>query len=153
GGITVFPYTTTTSLSSSLVSPNPPGQDPLFPVLNQQVKFTATVTPAPNGGTNQVQFFDGGSPLGFGTVVSGLATFTTTFTVPGVHNITAQYLGNGGAYLASPSSNTVVETVVSPTTTVLSASPPSSTTFGNTVVLTATVTAPGTIPPTTGNVT
>ncbi len=154
GGFTVNTYSTSVMLGSSLPNPNPVGQDPLFPILGQSVTFTATVSPVPSGGTNQVEFFDGTNPLGSGNVnSSGVATYTTTFNTPGVHNITAIYEGNGSTYQASPPSNTVVETLSSATSTSLTASPAGSTIFGTAVTLTATVSAPGTVPPTTGNVT
>jgi hypothetical protein len=65
--------------------------------LGQKVTFTATVTvQAPGGGTvaGKVEFFDGATPLGTGTLSAGQAKFTTAALGLGPHAITAQYGGN-----------------------------------------------------------
>jgi hypothetical protein len=53
------------------------------------VTFTATVTGGNPGDT--VEFFDGATPLGSGTLASGIATLTTSALAAGPHSITASY--------------------------------------------------------------
>ena len=66
--------------------------------------YTATVSPAPGGGT--VAFTDGGNPVsGCGSVTvssTGTATCPVTYTAAGSHTITARYLGDA-TYQASTS--------------------------------------------------
>ena len=69
------------TLTSSL-NPSPYGNS---------VTFTASV-PAPATGT--VQFFDGTSLLGTGTVEKGVATLTTDVLAVGTHPVTAAYSGD-----------------------------------------------------------
>jgi hypothetical protein len=80
----VSPDLTTATLSTSLTPAN----------FGTPVTFTATVTgniAVPNGA---VQFFDGGSLLGSGTLnAAGVATFTTSSLAVGTHTITANYPG------------------------------------------------------------
>jgi probable HAF family extracellular repeat protein len=87
--------TTTTIASSS----NPA-------VIGEQVTYTATVTPVPDGGT--VEFMDGASTiLGCGSQTvdtsTGEATCHVTYPSPGTHSISAAYSG-GPAFDASTSS-------------------------------------------------
>ncbi len=56
------------------------------------VSFTATVTPAAATGT--VQFLDGTTVLGTGTLSNGSASFTTSALTQGTHSITAVYGGD-----------------------------------------------------------
>jgi uncharacterized repeat protein (TIGR01451 family) len=83
---------TTTAVTSS---PNPSN-------LNQTVTFTATVSSAAGVPTGTVQFKDGGTNLGPPQALngSGVATFSTSSLVAGVHAITAEYSGDGN-FLAS----------------------------------------------------
>ncbi|MFY9226455.1 MAG: FG-GAP-like repeat-containing protein [Blastocatellia bacterium] len=84
---TVNQATTSTILSSSL---NPS-------TLGQNVTFTATVTVnSPGVGTPSglVNFFDGSTMIGSGTLSAGVATFSTSTLSLGTHPITAQYLGD-----------------------------------------------------------
>jgi hypothetical protein len=73
---------TSTALASSL---NPS-------TYGQAVTLTATVSPGTATGT--VTFRDGSTILGTGTVVGGVATFTTTALTAGSHSITAVYGGD-----------------------------------------------------------
>ncbi len=129
----VNPVTTATALVSSL--------NPIS--FGQAVGFTATVTSSlgpPTGGT--VTFFDGGSPLGSGTVSStGVATFlTTTYLTAGTHAITATYVGSTNY---GPSTSAAVFQVVNPATTVtLLTTTVNPSTFTQTVTFTANVTSP-----------
>ncbi|GAA4483576.1 hypothetical protein GCM10023094_35360 [Rhodococcus olei] len=74
--------------------------------------LTATVAPAPSGGS--VQFLDGGSPIGAPVAVaSGGATLSHTFDAPGAHQITAVYSG-GGRYQESTSPVMTVQVAAAP---------------------------------------
>ena len=120
---------TTTALTSS---PNPS-------LSGQAVTFTATVTPSLATGT--IQFFDGASLLGTSTLAAGSATLSTSALSVGTHSITAVFGGDSN-YAASTSSvlsQGVTGSAVSTSTTLSSSPNPS--TFGQTVVLWATVTA------------
>jgi hypothetical protein len=118
---------TTTALTSSL---NPSA-------YGDQVTFTATVSPS-SGATGTVTFMDGGSVLASSTLnASGVATFSTSSLVTGIHSITAQYSGDsnhGGS--TSPVLSQTVNTA-STTTNLTSDSNPSRS--GRTVTFTATV--------------
>jgi hypothetical protein len=57
----------------------------------QLVTFTATV---PSGVTGTVQFMDGATLLGTGTISGTTATFTTTTLAVGTHPVTAVYSGD-----------------------------------------------------------
>jgi hypothetical protein len=66
-------------------------------VFGQSVTFTATVTPsAPGAGTptGTVEFFDGTTSLGTGTLTAGVATFTTSSLSVASHPVTAVYEGD-----------------------------------------------------------
>src|SRR5207302_1106657 len=62
-------------------SPNPS-------IVGQSVTFAATV---PSGVTGTVQFVDGTTTLGTGTIAGTVATFITTTLAVGTHPITAVY--------------------------------------------------------------
>lgn len=94
--------TTTVVLGSSL---NPA-------VVGQSVVFTATVNSAATG---TVQFLDGSTVIGTGTVSSGVATFATTALAQGTHAISASY--SGDTNYASASSAPLTETVNAKTAT------------------------------------
>jgi probable HAF family extracellular repeat protein len=90
------PVSTTTGLATS-GSPA---------VIAAKVTYTATVSPAPNGGT--VAFMDGGATItGCATqpvsAATGAATCQTSVATAGSHSITAAYSGAAG-FLASASS-------------------------------------------------
>ncbi|MGC9962784.1 MAG: Ig-like domain-containing protein, partial [Acidimicrobiales bacterium] len=82
--------------------------------LGQQVTYTATVTPAPDGGT--VAFSDGGQPIsGCGAQAvdtsTGTATCSAVYVAPGSHPITAVYSGDAsyGPSTASVLTETVAD--------------------------------------------
>jgi sugar lactone lactonase YvrE len=131
--------TTTTALTAT---PNPAA-------VGQSVTLTATVTPpptepevrsslvpgAPSLGT--VSFYYGETLLGSGNVSSlGVATATTTSLPVGADGLTAAYSGASG-FTASTSS-VFTETILTTTTTTLTAAPNPAVT-GQSVTLTATV--------------
>jgi Bacterial Ig-like domain (group 3) len=105
---TVEAYTTTSVISS----PNPA-------VFGQPVTFIATVSPvAPVVGvpTGMVNFFDGATLLGPGSLSGGVASFTTSALAVGFHSITASYLGDTLFVSSASSSITVpVQAVVTNT--------------------------------------
>ena len=108
--VTITQSTTTTAVSFS----------PASPVLGQDVTLTATITPASTGPaspTGTVEFFDGSTLLGSGTVSSDAATLTTTALSLGTNSITATYEGDSN-YDGSTSPAVTV-------TVVQSATPPS----------------------------
>jgi len=114
---TVNQATTSTTLNSSL---NPS-------TLGQTVTFTATVTVnMPGAGTpsGSVNFFDGSTMIGSGTLSAGVATFATSNLSLGTHSITAQYLGDNN--FSGSTSATLTQMVNCPTITISPASLPNS---------------------------
>jgi hypothetical protein len=136
---------TTTSVASSL---NPS-------LVGQSVTFTATVAiaadPPAAGPTGTVDFLDGATMIGSGTLGSNdQATFTTSTLAAGTHPITAVYTGDSmfAGSTSSPPLDQVVNKQASTTTLTSSANP---STFGQPVVFTAIV-APATSGMPTGSV-
>jgi probable HAF family extracellular repeat protein len=132
---TVNKASTSTSLTSSA---NPS-------VFGQSVTFTATVNVvAPGAGkpSGDVQFFDGATLLSTQPIKGNKATFTTSTLGVGLHNITAQYVGD--ADFAASTSAVLTQTVnqAATTTTVTG---PNNSVVGQTVTFTAMVApvAPG----------
>jgi hypothetical protein len=117
--------------------------------IGQAVTFTANVSPSV--GTVQdgepVTFYDGLTPIGTGTTVNNVATFTTSALMVKTHFMKAVYPGDA---VFAPSSGKVKQIVIKyPTTTTLSSSlNPSQ--FGQKVTFTVQVTGSG--PPLTGHV-
>jgi sugar lactone lactonase YvrE len=98
------------------------------------VTFTATVTPGNATGT--VQFADGATILGTGTLAGGSASFTTSTLAQGPHSITAIY--SGDANNAGSTSATLTQTVKL-TTALTLASSLNPAPVGQTVTFTANV--------------
>jgi hypothetical protein len=93
-------------------SPNPS-------LLGQSVTFTATV---PAGATGTVQFMEGSTLLGTGTISGATATFTTSTLATGTHPVTAVYSGDANYNSASSSvDNQVVNNSLDFTLTLTSA--------------------------------
>ena len=63
-------------------------------VVSSAVTFTATVSSASGTPTGSVNFFDGTTLLGSGTLTSGVATYATSSLTSGTHSITAVYSGD-----------------------------------------------------------
>lgn len=63
-------------------------------LLGSTVTFTATVSSAAATPTGTVNFMDGSTLLGSGTLAAGAATFTTSSLAAGPHSITAVYSGD-----------------------------------------------------------
>ncbi len=73
-------------------------------VFGDNVTFTATVSPTGVGvPTGSVEFFDGTTSLGSGTLVGSTATFQTAGLAVGSHQITAVFHSGGGAFTGSTS--------------------------------------------------
>ena len=145
GTITVTAGSTTTALSSS---PDPS-------VFGQSVTFTATVSPvAPATGTptGTVTFKDGATTLGTGTLSGGSASFSTNGLSVASHSITAVYGGDVNYNTSTSAALTQVVNKSASTVGLASSANPS--VFGQSVTLTATVsaTSPGNGTP-TGTVT
>jgi len=126
-----------TVLSSS---PNPS-------TLGGTLVLTATLYPANNGQTGSVQFFNGATLMGTGTVgASGVAQLTTTTLPAGTNSLTAAY--SGDSYWASSTSSTLQQTVNKVSTTTNLTGSPNPSIVGGAVTLLATVspsTATGTV--------
>ncbi|HKE23777.1 MAG TPA: Ig-like domain repeat protein [Bryobacteraceae bacterium] len=110
--------------------------------LGQAVTFTAQINtsggaPGAPSPTGTVQFFDGTKLLGTGTVSGGQATFTTSALGGGNHTIIAQYSGDSAWPAASATFGQTVNAVV----TMSLAAAPTTPVFGQTMTLTASVTA------------
>ncbi|HWW23083.1 MAG TPA: Ig-like domain repeat protein [Edaphobacter sp.] len=101
GTLTVVSASTTTTLTTS--APSTQYGDP--------ITFTATV--APSGATGSVQFSNGSTVLGTGTISGGVATLTTSSLNAGSYTITATYPGDGN--YASSTSAPVAVTVAQKT--------------------------------------
>ncbi|MHB1960104.1 MAG: Ig-like domain repeat protein, partial [Acidobacteriaceae bacterium] len=78
--------------------------------LGQAVSCAATVSGGANG--ESVDFLDGATQIGAGTISSGVATFSTTSLAVGTHSLTAEYVGDG-TYNPS-TSNAVSESINNP---------------------------------------
>jgi hypothetical protein len=133
----VNPATSTTSLSSSL---NPV-------LITELVTYTATVASQYGGAvTGTVMFQDGGSTIATVTMVGNQAAYTTKYTTPGTHTITATYSGdtNNTGSVSSALVEQINRGVSSKTVLTTSGSPSF---VGQPVTFTATVTPNhGTIP-------
>ena len=126
---TVKTITTATALGSS-ANPSTAGNP---------VTFTATVTPAPNGGT--VAFTDNGTTIPGCNAQplngAGVATCAETYGSPDSHNVLAVY--SGTATYATSTSPALTQVVDQVTTTTILTSSPNPSTFGQSVTLLATV--------------
>jgi hypothetical protein len=124
GMLTVTQAVTTTTLSTS---PNPSN-------FGQSVNLTANVAVvAPGAGapTGTITFQDGGTTLGTGTLISNMATLSTSSLAPGSHSLTATY--SGAVNFMGSSSSPVSQLVVCG---VLVAVSPSSVALGNSISVT-----------------
>ncbi|HYA00864.1 MAG TPA: Ig-like domain-containing protein, partial [Candidatus Binatia bacterium] len=107
GSDTVTVSAKTATVTSLTSSENPS-------TVGDQVTFTATVSPRPDGGT--VDFSDPSGSLCAGVTVStsdGEATCQHAFTAAGSYGVTATYGGDAN-FMASPASNTVTQVVDAP---------------------------------------
>lgn len=123
----------TQSVVNSSVSPS---------VWGQTVTFTASVTAASPGigtPTGLVDFLDGTTVIGQGTLSGGRAATTATYLAVGSHTITVAYLGDPNFNTSTSPAITQVVNQDSTNTSVTVTPNPS--TYGQSLTLTATVTA------------
>ena len=111
------------------------------------VTFKAKV---PNDATGTVDFFDGATKIGTGTITAGVATFSTSTLAVGTHPITATY--NGDSNYLNITSSAVSEVITQGTATVTINGVPNPSVYGQNVVMTITVTGVNGVAP-TGTVT
>jgi hypothetical protein len=122
---------TTTTITSST------GQS----AFGSTVTFTATVSAADSTPTTKVLFKDGNTVLANVDLVNGKATYTTSALSVGQHVISAIYRGEGGPNTTHiPAVGTVTQKIQGTTSTVVTGNP-SSSVFGQTVTMSATVSA------------
>jgi len=136
GGVTILlnitarnTTATTTTLQSSL---NPSG-------FNQAVSFTATVsTQASGAAQGTVTFTDGAAVLGIVSLTNGSAVVNTSGLAAGAHSIAATY--GGDSQHSSSASAPLVQTVKQATSTATISSSVNPAVFGQSIVLSTTVT-------------
>lgn len=124
------------------------GASPTSSTYGQNVTFAAAVLPvSPSTGSpsGTVQFRDGDTVIGSGSISGGVATFSTAALPAGTHEITALYSGDGG-FAGSTSTGLSLVIAKADTSTVVTSSSPSPA-FGEAVTFTATVSA---LPPGAG---
>jgi hypothetical protein len=121
-------------------SPNPSG-------FGQPVQITATVSPIAGGvgiPTGTVAFTDGANSIGSATLAGGKATVSVSALAVGAHSISANY---GGDTTFNPSSASgaglITQTVSKSATSAVLTTFPNPSGFGQSVTLTATITANG----------
>ncbi len=133
--VTVGQAATSTALSAA---PNPGGQ-------GQAVTLTAKVSvtsPGSGSPTGTVEFFNGSTSLGTGTLSStGIATLQTPLLPLGTNSLTAKYAGDTN--FTTSTSPAFTETILTSTTTTLTTSA-TSVVYGQSVTLTAKVISNGT---------
>jgi len=110
------------------------------------VTFTATLTSAVGPVTGTVNFMDGGTELGSGTITAGVATYATSALSAGTHTITAVY--GGDVNFPTVTSSPLTETITKPATTVALTTSAASVAAGTSVTFTATVATTATGTPT-----
>jgi hypothetical protein len=91
-------YTSATgsvSLTVDKASPSVGLESSANPALvSNSITLTATVSSSASTPTGSVDFYDGTTHLGSGTMASGIATYVTSSLTAGTHSITAEYAGN-----------------------------------------------------------
>ncbi|HEV7766444.1 MAG TPA: Ig-like domain repeat protein, partial [Thermoanaerobaculia bacterium] len=110
----------------------------------QSVTFTATLTASTGNPTGTIRFVDGATDLGTVGVTAGSAAFTTSALTPGSHSITAVY--SGDASFETATSPAIGQTVSAAATTTTLGSSAAPSTFGQSVILSATVASPAGTP-------
>ena len=109
-------------------------------VFGQDVALTATIAPTQTGLTGNVEFFDGGVSIGSATVgADGTATLHVTSLSVASHTITAVY--DGDTTHVGSTSTGILQTVSTDNSSTGLGSSQEPSDFGETITLTATVTA------------
>jgi len=109
----------------------------------QSVTLTANINMSSGPVAGTLEFYDGATRLGAGTIASGRVTFTTTSFAAGSHAITVRYLGSAAA---PPVRSGVFVQAVGPSTwknrtsTVSLTASPNPSALGDNVTITANVT-------------
>ncbi len=99
----------------------------------QMLTFTATVTAAAAVSAGSVDFYDGSTRMGSGTVSSsGVATFSTQLLQAGTHTIVASF---GGNTTTAPSQGSLTQTINRISTTTLLSVAPTTITVGANVTM------------------
>ena len=78
-------------------------------LLQNTVTFTATVSSSASTPSGSVNFYDGTTLLGSGTLAQGVATYATSTLTTGAHSVTAEY--GGDSNFSALTSSAVTETV------------------------------------------
>jgi hypothetical protein len=124
------------------------GQTPANAVYGQPVTLTATLTPYVNGSNSsdgqRINFFDGTTNIGSGTLSSGVATLTLTSLATGPHSFTAVF---GGVCALTGSTSVAVLATVGKATPTITWANPAPIVYGATLSptqLNATASVPGT---------
>jgi len=117
--------------------------------VGEPVTFTAFVSGSFGTPTGTVAFKDGTTTLGSISLVSGIASFTTSSLSPASHSITANYGGDTNFAASASAMLTQAVGVTTTTTTLISSANPSA--AGQSVTFTASVTSSAGTP--TGTVT
>jgi trimeric autotransporter adhesin len=125
---------------------------PTSPVVAQNVTLTAAVaatSPATGTPTGSVEFFNGATSLGTGTISGGIAMIETSALATGGNSITAHYSGDSNftSSISPAVTVTVADTATTTTTVTFSPTTPAPV-AGQSVALTATVAPVGTGSPT-----
>ncbi|MGW6376994.1 Ig-like domain-containing protein [Rhodococcus sp. NPDC055112] len=143
-------FTGSTSAAATVDVQGPPPVDvataatltvPATATTGSAVGLSATIAPAPTGGT--VQFKDDNTPIGAPVeVVGGVATLAHTFTTTGHRNISASYSGSAGFLASNSASQTIDVNASAPTdvATVTKVTALSTATLNTPIDLSATVT-------------
>jgi hypothetical protein len=116
---------------------------------NYGASVTFTATP-PAGTAGTITFYDGATQIGTGSIAGGVATLTTATLSVGSHSITASWPGN--VDYTSGTSSILTETISRVAANVAVTSSLNPSLYGNTVVVTVTLTGTGAATP-TGTVT
>ncbi|HVB08780.1 MAG TPA: Ig-like domain-containing protein [Bacillota bacterium] len=132
--VTVTAAPTSTTLTAV---PNPS-------VYGQSVGLTATVSSSDGTPSGTVTFYDGATSLGSATLNGGTATLSTSSLSVATHKLTAVYAGDTDF---ATSTSPAVSQVVNPAATTITLTAPASVTYGNSLTMSAQVSA---APPGTG---
>jgi len=115
------------------------------PTYGSNVTFTAVVTADPSVTTTlvpsgKVNFYSNGVLLGFATLTSGVANYSTTALPVGLASITATYVGDTNFATSNSSAYNGVTVSAAAGTLTASVAPSSSVPYGATATVTATLT-------------
>ncbi len=128
-------YTTATgsvSLTVAKVAPSVALASSANPAnVSSSITFTATASSSAGTPTGSVDFYDGATLLGSGTLASGVATYATSSLTSGTHSITAAYAGDSN--FATITSSAVSQVVSGPTTPTVTWVQPSAIAYGTTL--------------------